>query len=115
MKRLLLSGLLAIITTISYSQIVARLYYNKRWQLTKKDSAVYFRVSIFDTTNRVFAGEVKDFTKDGKLVMKGSYKRGKKNGEFIFYFENGKTKSNGLYDQDLRSGRFKYYYPNGKL
>ena len=102
------------ITLSTHAQIVGRFYYNQKWQLTKTDSAFYFRISVFDTTNRVFAGEVKDFTKDGKLVMRGSYKAGKKNGELTFYFRSGGVESTGNFVDDKRTGIWKYFYTNGK-
>jgi TonB family protein len=105
--------ILILIATNCYSQIVARLYYNDKWLLTEKDSVHFFRVSVFDTTNRVFAGEVRDFTRDGKLVMKGSYKNGRPHGEFTFYFRNGKPECIGNFDGGLRIGFWKYFYPNG--
>jgi TonB family protein len=95
------------------AQIVGRFYYNDQWFLTKKDSLVYFRISLFDTTNYVFAGAVKDYTKDGKLKMTGVYKGGLKDGEFNFYYTNGKVESVGNFLSNARVGTWKYFYSNG--
>ncbi len=115
MKSLQLLWFLLSITFSTHAQIVGRFYYNKKWQLTKRDSAAYFRICVFDTTKRVFAGEIKDFTKDGKLVMRGSYKAGKKNGELTFYFKNGNIESTGSFVDNKRLGTWKYFYANGAI
>lgn len=94
-------------------QVTGRFYYNRFWQLTKKDSAVYFRVGGFDTTSHKFAGEVRDFTHAGKLTMTGTYRGGEKNGEFIFYYTNGNVESRGHFFENYRLGTWKYFYPNG--
>jgi TonB family protein len=113
MKKVMVASLITLLVGSVSAQIIPRLYYNKQWLLTTRDSASYFRVCVFDTINRVFVGEVNDFTEDGKPVMKGSYKSGKKNGEFTFYFNNGKPKSKGLYQDNQRTGPWKYFYQNG--
>ena len=115
MKSLQLLLFLISITLSTHAQILGRFYYNQKWQLTKSTSAVYFRVSVFDTTNRVFAGEVKDFTKDGKLVMRGSYQAGKKNGALTFYFRSGGVESTGNFVDGKRQGTWKYFYANGTV
>ncbi|MEJ0055187.1 MAG: TonB family protein [Bacteroidota bacterium] len=45
--------------------------------------------------------------------MKGVYKSGLKNGEFIFYHPNGKVESVGDFVSNERAGIWKYFYANG--
>lgn len=96
-------------------QVVGRLYYDDKWLLTKLEAAVYFRVSVIDTTNQVFVGAVKDYTKAGKLIMSGSYLGGKRNGTFINYYSSGRKASEGEYADGVRVGKWVYYHPNEKL
>lgn len=96
-------------------QAVGRFYYNKYWELTRRETANYFRVCVLDTVNLQFAGVVRDFTKDGKLVMTGNYVRGMKNGEFVFQYLNGKIEMQGQFVDNQRTGRWKYFHPNGRL
>lgn len=114
MKRWL-TVLLLLVCAFSEAQVVARLFYNKDWALTKRDSAVYFRVAILDTTQQIFVGDVKDFTKDAKLLMTGTYATGKRNGTFVSYYRNGKKESEGAYQENQRVGVWQYYHPNGEL
>lgn len=115
MRRHLLTFLFVFCGLSSIGQVVGRFYYSKYWQLAKKDSVVFFRICVFDTTNFVFAGEVKDYTKEGKLIMKGTYLGGKKNGDFQFLYNNGNIKAQGKYIDDQRIGIWKYFYLNGIL
>ncbi|GEM_PF-2472704 len=114
-KRGLLAFMLVAFVPSALCQVAARLYYNKNWLLTKPDSAVYFRVAVIDTSNQVFAKEVKDYTKDGRLVMTGYFAGGKRNGVFTAYYPSGKTESEGSYTDDERSGVWRYYFSNGGL
>jgi TonB family protein len=95
------------------AQIIGRFYYNRYWELTRPDSSVFFRVCVFDTTRMTFVGLVQDFTKDGKLLMKGTYRGGLKEGAFTFYYPSGQVESAGHYVNGYRAGRWAYYYKNG--
>jgi len=103
-----------LVSVSLHGQVIARLYYDSQWRLTKKDSAVYFRVSVFDTSNYVFAGEVQDFTMNSKLVMTGKYVGRNKDGHFTFYHVNGRVESSGLFVKNNRFGNWKYFYADGK-
>ena len=95
------------------SQVVGRFFYNKSWELTTNDSSVFFRTCIIDTTNNWFVGQVRDFTKEGKLVMTGLYKAGGKEGEFVFMYPDGKIESQGSFLKNQRTGIWNYFYQNG--
>jgi antitoxin component YwqK of YwqJK toxin-antitoxin module len=81
--------LFLFVATAAYSQVNVKLNYNKYWELTIPDSAVYVRMAIYDTTNLAFAGPVTDMYRSGKPQMKGTYALQKKEGEFVLYYENG--------------------------
>lgn len=115
MRKWLLLGSLCLGQIITEAQIVGRLFYTKNWELTLKDSAVYFRVVVIDTAWQTFVGPVKDYTKNGKLIMSGTYTAGIKNGHFIGYYASGKTEWEGEYADGRRSGFWRYYHPNGNL
>lgn len=115
MKRILLHLILVFVFQQAAGQAVGRFYYNKYWELTKREAAIYFRVCVLDTVNLQFAGVVRDFTKDGKLIMTGNYARGMKNGEFVFNYPSGKVEMQGQFVDNQRAGIWKYFYPNGQL
>ena len=58
---------------------------------------------------------LKDYYKNTKLEMEGSYTEGRKNGVFKEYYENGKIKSEINYSYDLKEGLAKTYYLNGNV
>jgi len=115
MARLLLSLCLSFTFYNVQSQVLAKLYYSKHWELTTKDSSFYFRTCVLDTPKVQFAGAVKDFTSKGQLVMDGMYQFGKKNGIFTQYYASGQIESQGGFDDNRRTGIWKYYYENGGL
>ena len=115
MRQLLAFLLFVVLSNSGHSQIVARLYYNNQWRLTTRESSTYFRVAIIDTTQIIFLGEVKDYDKDGKIAMQGSYKNGKKEGLFTFYYPNGQIESEGSFVSNYRWDVWKYYYSDGKI
>lgn len=91
------------------------LYYSKQWEITPKELATYFRVCNYNTASLFFAGEVRDYTLDSTLVMRGSYSNyGTKEGEFFFYYPSGKLQAQGSFTNDLREGPWKYYYEDGR-
>lgn len=116
MMRLALIILVWLTMTVTASaQVVGRLFYNEKWELVSKDSAVYFRVGIIDTANQIFAGAVRDFTKDGKPVMTGNYLGGQKNGLFTTLYRNASKESEGTYQNNLRVGVWRHFYSNGQI
>lgn len=115
MKNWIVVILMVAGNSLANGQVVARLFYNEKWLLTKKDSAVYFRVVVLDTASQQFVGEVKDFTKDGKPMMTGSFAGGERNGQFVSYYPNGAKESEGAYANDVRIGAWQYYFDNGGL
>jgi len=99
------------------AQTPKKLYYNHQWEITTKDSAVYYRICLLDTITSqykpTFIGGVSDYLMNDQLVMKGSYNAGRKNGTFSFYHSNGQLESEGEFRNDLRAGNWKYYFPDG--
>jgi TonB family protein len=91
------------------------LYYNSEWEITKKQSAAYYREAEYDLENFRLDGKVFDYDTSGVLVMEGNYVFGKKNGDFTFNHLNGKTESRGKYLDNRRAGNWEYYHANGRL
>lgn len=50
-----------------------------------------------------------------KLIEKGTYILGKRNGDFITYYPNGKMRLQGLYDNGEKTGRWINYDPEGTI
>ena len=45
----------------------------------------------------------------------GSYKNGKKDGAWVYYYPNGQVYYKGNYKNNKREGKWVYYYPNGQV
>lgn len=64
----------------------------------------------------VLHGKSVYYSADGNIGSSGSYKQGKKEGDFTEYFNNSVTiRSIIAYRNDLKNGPYKYYYRNGYL
>lgn len=107
-------SLVLIFSSIGQAQGLRTLYYNSQWELTTKDSSVFYRTCLIDTVKNAFIGEVNDFTKGGQLIMNGNYQQGIKNGKFTFYYPSGQIESQGEFKNNIRVGTWNYFYPDGK-
>lgn len=107
--------LLSLVYASSEAQIRVKLYYTKGWLLTSYDSSVYYREATLDTAYRMFDGVVKDFTKDGKLLMTGNYINRERSGKFVSYYPSGKLESEGMYDEGKRTDIWRFFYEGGGM
>lgn len=55
------------------------------------------------------------YCEGGKVMYKGSYKNGKKDGEWISYYKGGKIKLKANYKNGRRDGELISYDKNGKI
>lgn len=93
-----------------------RFYFDERYYLT--DINCHFlsieRDAQYDLVNNQFHGEFKDFDSSGRLILKGNYKEGLKEGLFEAFHNNGQLKWTVNYIEDQVDGTWMYYYPDGK-
>jgi len=81
-------------------------FYNKNGELSG--------ISFWKDGKRTRKGEWK-FYHNGKLRETGSYKLGKREGEWKSYHDNGKLSEIVSYKDGKKEGEWKSYYDNGKL
>ena len=62
-----------------------------------------------------FSGIVYKKLPNGQFILKGRYKNGYKDGEWIEYFDNGQIALTGLYKSGNRDGEWIKYYDNGQI
>jgi antitoxin component YwqK of YwqJK toxin-antitoxin module len=98
MKLSFLTAIFIFQFTLLYSQKADTTYFNKDWQETIKDSAMYYRIGKRDFG--VSEGMITDYYMSGKVQMKGGYFNFSRHGEFTWYYENGNKKEEGIYDYD---------------
>ena len=110
-----------LLTTLSWSKDVN---FN---DLVKRDGLWYEKFTDKPFTGKstgLKQGKVKDGKKDGEwleyfesgqLYKKYNYKDGKKEGEQFYYYENGKLRSKVNYRYGKTEGERLWYYENGQL
>lgn len=97
-------------------QGLVRFYFDDHYFLVDKDCAFKSieRVSQFVVAKNVFHGEFRDFDRNGKVILTGSYNQGVKEGQFKAYHPNGTLKWEADFSNNTPRGEWKYYYPDGK-
>ena len=68
-------------------------------------------VGIFQNSER--SGAFEEYNAEEKLVFKGTYLKGKKNGKGVYYYDNG-SYYDGEYKNDVRQGKGSYVFPTGQ-
>lgn len=115
MRYLLLFIFLVSISHSAHSQKRAVTFYDSAWSLTSKERGVYYRVGIIDTLLYQYYGEVAEFYKNGKRLMRGNFKANVKQDTFYFYYPSGQLETKGIYQNNLRKGIWTNYYESGKV
>jgi antitoxin component YwqK of YwqJK toxin-antitoxin module len=100
-------------THYAFAQKLLTTYLDSSWTLTIKEYAVYKRKGLIDNKYYFYDGMVKDYCKNGVLLMTGKLDAGQKSGMFTFYYPNGAIYFTGLYKDNKRDSIWTYYYPNG--
>ncbi|MEQ8304642.1 MAG: hypothetical protein RIB47_14700 [Cyclobacteriaceae bacterium] len=97
-----------------FAQDYDKVYFNSKWMVTSLDSAIYYRVSGFNSSLPSYDGDVVDYyLKTNQIEMTGHYTNGVKNGEFSFYYPNGKLRLLTKFDNNSRIGAWEEFFKNG--
>lgn len=120
MQQTIIRAVLGTLITLAFtghafSQTDVTLFYTADWRVTEEGKHAYYRICQYDLNNFDLTGEVKDYDKQGKLLMEGAYKSGKREGVFTFYYPNGTVRAKGSYVGVRRVGEWQYFYENGAL
>ncbi len=93
-----------------------RFFYDDHYYLADKQCQfkAIERVVAYDAVSQLFVGEFVDFNNRGQAVLRGSYRDGKKEGDFAAYHGNGQVKWQVAFVQDVPQAIWKHYYPDGK-
>ncbi|MGB3469007.1 MAG: rhomboid family intramembrane serine protease [Cyclobacteriaceae bacterium] len=95
--------------------VAKREFYDFSW-LPTNDSVnfSFYRIGKVDSLGD-WQGPVKDYYRDGAIQMKGNYKRGLRDGIFLYYNPDSTYSSAGRYFRDNETGKWELYHANGKL
>jgi membrane associated rhomboid family serine protease/antitoxin component YwqK of YwqJK toxin-antitoxin module len=75
---------------------------------------VYYRVGYRDSVGR-WDGLVRDYYRDGNIKMKGTFRKNKRDGVFLFYSDHKTYTETGRYFDDRKFGKWQTFHENGKL
>ena len=98
------------------AQGMTRFFYDDNYYLADKycQFKAIERVGNYDFQQRTFVGAFTDFNNQGRVILRGNYRDGKKDGEFMAYHPNGQLRWEVSFVQDVPYGTWKFYYPDGK-
>lgn len=98
---------------VDSSTNLVKLFFNNNYLLVPKKCATCVRYTKIDG-NANFTGDYIDSTFDNKVLSRGHYTNGNKDGYFEFYYPDETIQSKGHYAEDAPIGEWSFYYPNGK-
>jgi antitoxin component YwqK of YwqJK toxin-antitoxin module len=144
MKRLIIvsSFFFAIISNAKDFKVTSldTLWYNKEFKITRKESAIIYKVNPYlinnkyihvyfykstnkshlisyslDMTDTIYDGKRTFYYENGKVKNIVNYKNNKKEGEYVEYFENSNIAVKGTFCNDKKNGVFLQNNRKGEL
>ncbi len=79
-------------------------------QLMKKNNIYYIKNDTSPYTAKCLG-----FFKNGQIGLKGQYKNGKKDGEWLYWYSNGQKKMIINYKEGIKEGQWTYWYESGQI
>jgi hypothetical protein len=89
------------------------LFFNDRYYFTERECFKNVRIVRLNSAGQ-FEGYFEDISLKDRLLGKGHYKSGLKDGSFEIYHVNGQLHIKGYYDHDEPSGVWEYFYEDGR-
>jgi len=112
-KKLLVAVLLPCAFVSAYAEIKSdTVYFNKKWKITVKDSAEYYRLTSLVNEGYL----VTNHYMNGKIQMTGALKKLDpeiKEGSFEYFSEKGNMTEKGSFVTNKKTGLWFTYYPDG--
>jgi hypothetical protein len=105
---------LLICTCTSFAQDTLVSYFDEDWEEVAKKDAEFKRKGFKIESGW---GVIDSYLSNGVVQMTGSFKSSKaktKIGVFEYYYENGQLKDAGSYKKGKREGEWNWYYENGQ-
>ncbi|MEX1239306.1 MAG: rhomboid family intramembrane serine protease, partial [Cyclobacteriaceae bacterium] len=91
-----------------------KVLYDSNWTEIAEPPGVYYRVGYRDSSGR-WDGLVRDYYASGDIRMKGTYRRNKRDGVFLFYSDHETYTEAGRYLDDRKFGKWQVFHGNGRL
>ncbi|WP_162051543.1 energy transducer TonB [Pontibacter pamirensis] len=118
--------LLLLMLLLGFSSVQAQqevpIYYNHKWEVTKRETAVFTRLAFVPDSlikagslfEMAFDKTVADYYDTGQIMARGIYVKGQKQGIWLFYHPNGQIMRQGSYENNKPIGTWKFWRENGK-
>ncbi|MHA6246495.1 TonB family protein [Pontibacter sp. CAU 1760] len=121
-QTLLLPLVLFIALATAQAQQQVAVYYTQNWEVTKRENAAYTRLAtIPDSLIRAgklfkmpFDKAVADYYSSGKVLARGNYSKGQKQGDWLFYYPSGRLQCQAKYLNGSPTGTWKFWRENGQ-
>ena len=91
-----------------------KVLYDSNWVEVAAPPASYYRIGYRDSLGR-WDGLVRDYYANGDIRMKGTYKKNKRDGVFLFYSDHKTYTEVGRYLDDIKFGKWQAFHGNGQL
>ena len=79
------------------------------------DTSLHGLTGVIEKSPPVMNGNFESKYPSGVVKMKGFYINGRREGEWVSFFENGKKQSEGFFKSGLRDGKALVYFENGQV
>lgn len=93
---------------------MVKVFYDRDGKEKAQGPAAYYRLGIKDSLGR-WNGPVREYDGEGRLRMKGNYKRNKRDGVFLYYSAEGICVEAGRYLDGIRFGKWQHFHSNGAI
>ncbi len=91
-----------------------QVWYNEEWEEVPGPPGMYYRIGQRDSLGH-WQGAVRDFYKNGRVQMKGSYQDDHRNGVFLYYSDHDTYLSAGRFNEERAVGKWERFHDNGTL
>lgn len=109
---IILSIFLLVSIQANTANIKTKIFFSKNYEVCTEASAMYYRLCGWSEIDSCYNGVFTDHLLDDKLILKGAYVNGKKEGEFTFFDENGVEELKAFFTEDIPSKTWIWYYPD---
>lgn len=121
-QTLLLPFVLSLTLMAAQAQQKVAVYYNQKWEVTKKENAAYTRLAtIPDSLIKIghlftmpFDKAVADYYSSGRILARGNYSKGQKQSDWLFYYPNGQLQCQAKYQDGKPAGTWKLWREDGQ-
>jgi antitoxin component YwqK of YwqJK toxin-antitoxin module len=81
----------------------------------KNENKTDLGIGVFTPPDSAYSGDYFEKYPTGVIKVRGSFRFGKKNGKWMYFFPDGKLWSEAFFNNDKMNGESNVFHPNGQL